>query len=273
MSAAWLEPPALAARIPDGTRLAIAPDHSGPATRIALELARREARALRLVAVPQAGLVADLLIGAGCVATIEAAAVSLGEHGRAPRFTEALAAGRLRVLDSTCPAIHAGLQAAEKGLPFMPSRGILGSDLLRVRPEWKVIENPYPPGDPLVLVPAIRPQVSLIHVPLADRQGNLWVGRHRELMLMAHAAERCLASTEALHPGDLLADPQLAPGTLPALYVEAVALAPGGALPLGLFTRYPPARADIAAYARAAHSAEDFAHWLAQRLASLDGSP
>jgi glutaconate CoA-transferase subunit A len=85
---------------------------------------------------------ADLLIGAGCVAEIETSAVSLGEAGLAPRFTEAAERGDIVVRDATCPAIHTALQASEKGVPFMPLRGVLGSDLIAHRHDWRVIDNP-----------------------------------------------------------------------------------------------------------------------------------
>ena len=61
----------------------------------------------------------------------------LGEAGSAARFTAAIKAGSIAIRDATCPAIHAGLQAAEKGIPFMPLRGILGSDLIGRRPDWR----------------------------------------------------------------------------------------------------------------------------------------
>ena len=63
-------------------------------------------------------------------------------------------AGAMAVLmkDATCPALLAGLVAAQKGAPFMPIRGIIGSDLLRARPDWKVIENPFAPDDPIVAI-------------------------------------------------------------------------------------------------------------------------
>ena len=129
--------------------------------------AARRARACDLVTVPQAGIAADLLIGAGCVATIETAAVSLGELGNAPRFTAAVEGGGLAIRESTCPAIHAALQAAEKGVPFMPLRGLIGSDLLGARPDWQVIDNPLADGggDPIVVLPALKPDVALFHAP------------------------------------------------------------------------------------------------------------
>src|SRR5271169_3207990 len=83
------------------------------------------------------------LIGRGCIETLETSAVSLGEFGPAPRFTAAILAGTIRMMDATCPALHAQFQAAEKGVPFMPLRGLIGSDVLARRPDWKVIDNPF----------------------------------------------------------------------------------------------------------------------------------
>src|SRR6185503_1201743 len=144
----------------------------------------RGVRRLHLVALPTSSLQADLLIGAGCVETLETSAVSLGEFGPAPRFSAAITTGSIRMKDATCPALHAALQAAEKGVPFMPLRGLIGSDLVKHRDDWKVVDNPFGNDDPIVLLPAIKPGVALIHAPLADRDGNVWTGRQRELMTM-----------------------------------------------------------------------------------------
>jgi len=253
---------ALAAAVPDGSRIAIPPDYSGVALAASRALIARAARELRLVAVPQAGFQADLLIGAGCVASIETAGINLGEYGLAPRYTAAIEGGEVRIIDATCPAVHAGLQAAEKGIPFMPLRGILGSDLLRVRPDWRVIDNPYGERDPIVLIPAIRPDIALFHARWADADGNVWVGVRRELMTMAHAAARSCVTVEALYEGCLLDDPALAAGTIPALYVDTVCVAPGGMrpLPFGDDAGDPAA---LAAYARAARTRAGFNDWLA----------
>ena len=123
--------------------------------------------------------------------------------------------------DATCPALHAALQAAEKGVPFMPLRGLIGSDVLKYRDDWKVIDSPFGNDDPIVLLPAIKPDVALIHAPMADRFGNVWIGRQRELATMAHAAEKTIVTVEKIHDGNLLDDPVLAAGTLPGFYVES----------------------------------------------------
>ena len=257
----------LAACIPDGCKLVMPKDVSGPSLAGVREILRRGTRNLHLVCVPVGGLAADVLIGAGAVATIETSAVTLGELGAAPRFSAAVREGRVRILDATCPAIYAGLQAAEKGLPFLPLRGLIGSDVLVHRQDWKVIDNPFAQGDPIVALPAIAPDVALFHVPVADRNGNAWVGTRRELMLMAHASKQTLVTTEQIVDGNLLDDPQRAAGVLPSTYVTAVAAAPRGAAPLSFHDLYSPDDALLARYASEARTEAGFARFLDTWLA------
>jgi glutaconate CoA-transferase subunit A len=211
---------------------------------------------------PTSTLQADLLIGAGCVETLETSAVSLGEFGPAPRFTAAVLSGTLNMRDATCPALHAQFQAAEKGVPFMPLRGLIGSDVLSHRPDWKVADNPFGNNDPIVLLPALRPDVVLFHAPMADRNGNVYVGLQRELFTLAHAAQMTVATVEKIYDGDLLKDPLLAPATLPGFYVEAVVVEPRGAWPLPLPDHYGLDVAHLAEYAKLATTAEGFAQYL-----------
>ncbi len=258
---------ALAAQVPDGALLAVPPDYSGVAMAATRALIRRGVKRLHIVAVPTSGLQAELLIGAGCVETIEAAAVTLGEAGPAPRFSAAVKSGAVRIRDATCPAIHAAFQAAEKGVPFMPLRGIIGTDILRHRTDWRTIQNPLAEGDdPIVLLPAIQPDIALFHVPLADREGNVWIGRRRELVTMAHAAKRSLVTAETIQDQNLLEDERLAAGVIPALYVSAVAEAERGAWPIGLEGRYEPDTAHIADYVRTARSEDGFRAYLAEHV-------
>lgn len=252
----------LSGRIADGIRLAVPPDYSGCAMEAVRALMRRGARRLDLLGVPQLGFQGDMLIGAGCVSTLETAALTLGEYGAAPRFTAAVKAARIRMRDSTCPAIHAGLQAAEKGIPFMPLRGILGSDVLARRDDWKTIDNPFGESDPLVVLPAIRPDVSLFHAAVADRAGNVWIGVRRELMLMAHASRETLVTVEEISEQDLLADDRYASGTIPSLYISAVAEAPRGAWPVGLKGRYPPDAQHLREYVKLAASDDGFREYM-----------
>src|SRR3978361_576848 len=105
---------------PGGAMVAVPRDAGGVARAAARALIRRGIKRLTLIALPTSSLQADLLIGAGCVETLETSAVSLGEVGAAPRFTAAILKGGIRRKDAPCPALHAGFQAAEKGVPFMP---------------------------------------------------------------------------------------------------------------------------------------------------------
>src|SRR6476659_9320666 len=123
------------ASIADGTMLIVPRESSGVPMEATRALIRRGVKRLHLVCLPTSTLQADLLIGAGCVETLETSAVSLGEFGPAPRFTAAILSGAIRMKDATCPALHSAFQAAEKGVPFMPLRGVLGTDVLKHRPD------------------------------------------------------------------------------------------------------------------------------------------
>jgi glutaconate CoA-transferase subunit A len=257
----------IARSIPDGARVALPPDYSGCAMAAAGALIRRGARDLDLVGVPTGGFQADWLIGAGAARSVEVAAMSLGEYGVPPRFAAALKAGKIIIRDATCPAIHAGLQAAEKGIPFLPLRGILGSDLLAHRPDWKVIDNPYgEAGDRIVLIPAIRPDVALFHARAADRDGNVWIGVRRELMLMAHAARKTYVTVERIEDTDFLRDDARASGTIPSLYITGIAEVPRGADPVGLAGAYPAEHEALAAYVAAARTEAGFGRWLDETI-------
>jgi glutaconate CoA-transferase subunit A len=248
--------------IADGCLLVVPREVSGVPMEATRALIRRGIKRLKLLALPTSSLQADLLIGAGCVDTLETSAVSLGEFGPAPRFSAAITSGAIRMKDATCPALHAALQAAEKGVPFMPLRGLIGSDVLKYRPDWKVVDNPLGENDPIVLLPAIRPDVALIHAPLADRDGNVWIGRQRELVTMAHAAAQTIVTVEKVQDSNLLDDPITAAGTLPGFYIDALAVAERGAWPLGLPDVYPLDAVHLAEYARMAATADGFNDYL-----------
>ena len=258
---------ALAARIADGCLLAVPKDESGVSMAATRALIRRGAGNLHLLCVPTGGLQADLLIGAGCVDTVECGAVTLDEFGMAPRFRHAVQTGAVRIVDSTCPAIYAALQAAEKGSPFASIRGIIGSDVARHRTDWRVIDNPFADGtDPVLLVPAIRPDMALFHARLGDRHGNVWAGNRRELVIMAHAAKGSCVTVEEVFDGNLVADERYAAGTIAALYIDAAALAPKGAWPLALAGRYPADADHLRGYVKMAATAEGFADYLTRHV-------
>ena len=252
----------LAAAVPDGAKLAVAKEDTGAAILATLALIRRGVRNLHLVCVPVSGLQADLLIGAGCVTTIETSAVSLGEWGGAPRFNAAVRSGTVRVVDGTCPAIYAGMQAGQKGTPFMPLRGIIGSDLLENRDDWRVIDNPFAAGDRIVAIKAIVPDVALFHARAADREGNVFLGRERDGLLLAQASRSALVTVESVVEGNLLEDEARAGAVLPALYVSGIAHAPGGTWPVNFGDDEPVDAQWMARYADLARTEAGFAQVL-----------
>lgn len=255
----------LAALIPDGAKIAIAKEPLAPFA-LAREIIRRGVRDLHLVTVPTAGMIADLLIGAGAVGVVETSGVSLGEFGPAPRFVKAVKSGAVEVRDSTCPAVYAALQAAEKGQPFAPIRGLIGSDVLANRADFALMENPFQPGDTLVALPPIRPDFALLHADRADRFGNVYVGGRHEYKTMAHAAKQSLITVEEIVDHDLRDDPATSSSLIGGIYVAGIALAKGGAWPSAAPGRYEMDEDHITAYARAARDDEGFARYLSGQV-------
>jgi len=252
----------LVEHIGDGTRLAVPKDPAGAPMEAVRALIRSGVKDLHLITVPTNGWATEWLVGAGAVKRVETSGVSLGEFGGAPRFNEAVNTGAVEVRDATCPAIYAALQAGEKGIPFIPLRGVIGSDVLGHRGDWRVMDNPFSEEkDPVLLLPAIRPEIALFHARRADTHGNVFIGVQGELAIMAHAAERTFVTVEEIIDGDLMAAEETAAGTVPALYISGIAEAPKGAWPLGFLDMYPPDEAHLAEYAQMARSAEGFADY------------
>jgi len=108
--------------------------------------------------------------------------------------------------------------------------------------------------------------VTLFHALKADRQGNVWIGVQRELMTMAHASKTTLVTVEQIEDGDFLRDPLLAAGTIPALYVTAIAEEKNGAWPVGLDNAYRADAKALGDYAAAAATADGFARWVAEKF-------
>lgn len=255
----------LAAQIPDGAKIAVPPDYSGVAMALTRAMIRRGLRDLHVVCVPISGLQVEMLAGAGCLGTVETSAITLGEYGTAHRFQAALKAKQLRMLDATCPAVHAAIQAGGKGIPFMPLRGLLGTDLLKHRPDWVVIDNPFSKDeDPVVLLPAIRPDFAIFHAPFADRNGNVFIGRRRELVAMAHASTQSLVTVEEIRDVDLLASEETAAGTLTGAYIGGIAEAPRGAWPIKLWDIYDYDEDHLKLYGEMARTADGFTRYCDQ---------
>jgi glutaconate CoA-transferase subunit A len=113
-----------------------------------------------------------------------------------------------------------------------------------------------------VLLPALAPDFAAIHGVMADAEGNVWVGRRRELGTLAHASKRVLATVERIIPGNMLEDERLAPGCISGTYIDSLAIAERGAWPVALLDEYGFDAAHVAEYARLAKTEAGFAEYL-----------
>ena len=148
------------------------------------------------------------------------------------------------------------------GVPFVPVRGLIGSDLLRVRDDFKVVEDPFHPGEEVVLAPAIRPDVALLHARVADRSGNAVTAPRTNDPILVQAARRVVVTAEEVVEGPL--SYRTAPeGTfVPAVYVAAVVPLPWGAHPTPCHGVYGADAAHIREYVAASATPEGFRAYL-----------
>ncbi|HET7876725.1 MAG TPA: CoA-transferase [Methylomirabilota bacterium] len=203
------------------------------------ELIRQRRRDLTLIG-PISDMLFDQLVGAGCARRIIAAWVGNVSAGLGHNFRRAVEQGvpvPLEVQDHSNLTIAWALQAGALGAPYLPTRSLLGTDLLKSNPAFKQATDPWS-GTPLVLVPALVPDVSIIHVQRADAEGraHVWgtLGVTREAAL---AAKRVLIVAEEIWPRErILSDPGLV--LVPEIKVAGVVHEPYGAFPSPVQGRY-----------------------------------
>jgi glutaconate CoA-transferase subunit A len=177
-----------------------------------------------------ASLDAELLVRRGCVAEVHAGYVGFEQLGFAPAYSAAVADGSVRAFEYSEFVFVAGLRAAAAGLPFLPTRGAMGSDLVAELGLREVV-CPYT-GERLLAAPALRPNVTVIHAEAADEQGNVRAPTERDFLwdydqTLARASERVIVSAERIVPTD-----ELRGSTFLFSYeVDAVVEAPRGAWP------------------------------------------
>ena len=235
----------LAKLVSSDSSISIPPDYSFVSMAITRALIRQNKTKLHLLSVPQSGIQTDMLVGAGCVSTIETAAVSLGEFGPAPQVSAALKAGILEI-------IHSTFLVPTNCFPYPYNA-----------PTPAPIAVPTPgKNDPIVFLPAIRTNFAIFHAPFADRDGNVWIGRRRELATMSHAAEQTLVTVEEIRETNIMSDELTACGALSAMYVTAIAEVSNGAWPLGLSKIYSPDYSHLELYAKMACKRESFIQYL-----------
>ena len=260
----WMTlPQAIAQFVPDGSSVVI-----GTALESVIpfaaghELIRQRKRNLTLVG-PISDILFDQLIGAGCIRAVRAAWVGNVITGSAYNFRRAVESGTIVVEDHSNLTLALALRAGAMGVPFMPTRTALGSDLSKTNPSLKTITCPFT-GETLTVVAAIVPDVAIVHVQRADAQGNahLWgnFGVTREACLASQRLIIC--AEEIVAPEVITSDPNRV--VTPGFRVSAVVHAPWGAHPSPVPGYYNRDHEIYLDYQRASRTPAEFTAWQAR---------
>jgi glutaconate CoA-transferase subunit A len=194
------------------------------------EIIRQKKRGLKLIG-PISDILFDQMIGAGCVEQVIAAWVGNVMMGSAYNFRRAVEEVGLKVFNMTNFAVALALQAGAMGVPFLPTRTALGSDVPKGSHFFYQIFSPFSPKETLWAVRALNPDVTIAHVQRADREGNAhcW-GNFGVLIEGVRAAKHVIVvAEEIVEPEIIASDPNRT--VIPGFLVNAVVECPHGAHP------------------------------------------
>jgi glutaconate CoA-transferase subunit A len=165
-----------------------------------------------------------LLVGAGCASRID-----VGYLGYGPYIGSAACQGKVTLYEWTNGGLALRILAGSRGVPFIPTRDLLGSDNIE-QSGAIVVKDPFT-GDPVCLLPALNPDVALIHVHQADSMGNCRIFGTNLFALEAAIASKkvILSAEEIIGTEEFRKDPQKT--TIPYFCVDAVVYQPFGAYP------------------------------------------
>jgi glutaconate CoA-transferase subunit A len=212
------------------------------------------------------GLESDLLVGAGLVCRLRTCYFGLEIFGLAPMFTYYANRGEIEIIEETEASIALGLRAQMSGIGFMPGNAWVGTDLPRLRPDVKTIDDPYT-GETLTAFPAIKPDLAVVHALVADEEGNAVIGDNKaidnELVLVA---DTVIVTTEKIVP-------KLAKVDLISPLVDAIVLAPGGARPTSCHPEYALDGKSVLNYVEQVSDPESFERFLDAWLKSGEPIP
>jgi glutaconate CoA-transferase subunit A len=246
----------LATHVKDGDWLAVGGGLSSREPMAALRALIRAGRKGLKVVGSAHGIDIDLLCGAGAVAkTAESYVGFEQDFGMAPNYRRACESGSVEVADSCCYTVVQQLRAAAYGVPFLPVRSVRGTSFEGMHPEYLPMKCPFT-GDDLLLVPALRPDVALIHAQYGDAHGNLRIeGPPVADILSARATKKVIATVERIVTNEELRS--LGGANVPYFYVAAIAEVSFGAHPTACYPMYAYDRPHTAAYYAAASAGAD----------------
>ncbi len=220
------------------------------------ELIRQGKRDLGLV-VLVGGMAVDWLAAAGTINRLIGAAVSMEQFGLCQQYRAAVERGDVTVEELSETALNARLGAGARNLPFLPTKGLIGTDLIDQSENLVLIDDPFG-GRPVVACRALVPDVALVHAHRADREGNiqyeptiLWP----DIGIMPKAAQRVIVTAEEIvDTSRIRENPDRT--VLPGFIVDAVIEVPYGAHPTSFYPRYGYDTSFHMAWAKVARDAE-----------------
>ena len=253
------------ALVPDNALVALGGNtlHRAPVAAVH-ELIRQRKRGLTFVKTAGAYDV-DILCGAGVASAVSAGFVGYENvFGMAQLYRRAVEQGQVRANEHACYSVIAGLRAASQGVPFMPVNAFSLSDVPLAQ-GYRKVADPYSEEE-VYAVPAIRPDVALIHVHEADTVGNARIfGSLFEDLLMVTAAKRVVLTAERLVDGATFeAQPELT--SIAGFMVDAVVHVPNGAHPCSCHGLYGVDLDYLADFSAHTQSPERFERWLREHL-------
>ena len=184
------------------------------------------------------GIEIDMLIAGACASEIKSCFVGMEIFGMAPHYRKAIESGSIKISEESEASIALGLKCSYLKVPFMPLKGIIGTDFPKVRDDIKQFEDPLGSGTQLMARPKIDLDVAILHVPYADEYGNgnipgaVWLDDD-----MAKTAKKTILTCEKLVE---LEDIKHLAGKaqLPMQTTSAVVKVPFGAHPTSCYPMY-----------------------------------
>lgn len=230
------------------------------------ELIRQGIGDLTLIG-PISDVLFDQLVGAGLVSHVRAAWVGNVSAGSGYNFRRAVEGGELDVENHSNFSIALALQAAAMGVPYLPTRTLLGSDIA-AEPQFTVTEDPFE-GERVVQVPAIAPDWAVVHVQRAAPTGDAHFWGNTGITYEAvRAADRVLVTAEeVVEPSVVKSDPSRT--RITREQVDAVVEVPFGAHPSPVAGAYNRDNGFFLEYAESTREAFD--EWADEWVHGIDG--
>ena len=264
---------AIAEHVPDGASVALGlqmeqmiPFAAGH------EIIRQQKKELRLIG-PISDILFDQLIGAGCVKDVVAAWVGNVMMGSAYNFRHATEVenpgtpgAKLQVFNMTNFTLALALQAGAMGVPFLPTRTAMGSDVPKGNHFFYQIISPFEPKETLLAVRALVPDVAIVHLQRADRHGNAHCWGNFGVMLEGVRAAKTVivCAEEIVDEGVIASDPNRT--VIPGFLVTAVVECPLGAHPSPVQGYYKRDDAFFQQYHAETKTQNDFNAWVQRRV-------